>query len=188
MLGYAISAPTIVGILNGCKASPELNYAPIFFSESQAQMISEISEIILPRTTTPGAIDAGVPSFIDRMIGEVYKKEDQEKFTKGLEALNAKAAEKYGDDFIELNKEKKIEFVKQSNDEALSGFGQRDSEGWWAAGSSKEKPFILTIKELTILGFFISEAGATQVLQYNQVPGPFQGCVSLEEVGKAWAT
>jgi gluconate 2-dehydrogenase gamma chain len=44
------------------------------------------------------------------------------------------------------------------------------------------------MKELTLLGFFTSEAGATKVLQYNQVPGPFKGCVPLTEVGKAWAT
>jgi len=50
-----------------------------------------------------------------------------------------------------------------------------------------EVPFILTVKELTLLGFFTSEPGATQVLQYIQVPGPYQGCVPLEKVGKAWA-
>jgi hypothetical protein len=44
------------------------------------------------------------------------------------------------------------------------------------------------MKELTLLGFFTSEPGATQVLQYNQVPGPFKGCVPLTEVGKQWAT
>jgi hypothetical protein len=44
------------------------------------------------------------------------------------------------------------------------------------------------LKELTLLGFFTSEPGATEVLQYNQVPGPYKGCVPLTEVGKQWAT
>jgi hypothetical protein len=43
-------------------------------------------------------------------------------------------------------------------------------------------------KELTLLGFFTSEPGATQVLQYDPVPGAYHGCVPLEEVGKTWAT
>jgi hypothetical protein len=44
------------------------------------------------------------------------------------------------------------------------------------------------IKELTCLGFFTSEPGATQVLQYEAVPGAYHGCVPLAEVGKTWAT
>jgi gluconate 2-dehydrogenase gamma chain len=43
------------------------------------------------------------------------------------------------------------------------------------------------MKELTILGFFISKQGASEVLQYNQSPGPYKGCVPLKEVGKTWA-
>jgi len=45
-------------------------------------------------------------------------------------------------------------------------------------------------KELTLLGFFTSEPGATQVLQYVAVPGAYKGCVPLAEAGngKTWAT
>ena len=44
-------------------------------------------------------------------------------------------------------------------------------------------------KELSLLGYFTSQAGATQVLQYNPVPGPFRGCVELSQAGngKTWA-
>src|SRR6478736_4334968 len=84
MLGYAVSAPALAGVLNGCKASPELAFKPTFFSEDQALSIEILSEIIIPKTTTPGAKDAGVPGFIDQMLKEVYSKEDQDKFLKGL--------------------------------------------------------------------------------------------------------
>jgi hypothetical protein len=44
-------------------------------------------------------------------------------------------------------------------------------------------------KELTLLGFFTSEPGATQVLQYVPIPGSWHGCVPLSEAGngKTWA-
>ena len=50
--------------------------------------------------------------------------------------------------------------------------------------------FLLSVKELTMLGFFTSEAGATQVLQYQAVPGAYKGCVPVSEAGngKTWAT
>jgi hypothetical protein len=38
------------------------------------------------------------------------------------------------------------------------------------------------MKELTILGFFTSEIGATKVLKYTPVPGRYNGCVPQ----KAW--
>ncbi len=44
------------------------------------------------------------------------------------------------------------------------------------------------MKELTVVGFFTSEPGATQVLQYKAVPGSYKGCIPLAEVGKTWAT
>ncbi|MFZ5999973.1 MAG: gluconate 2-dehydrogenase subunit 3 family protein, partial [Bacteroidota bacterium] len=56
------------------------------------------------------------------------------------------------------------------------------------AGEAKDRPFILMTKELTVSGFFTSEVGATQVLQYAPVPGAYHGCVPLAEVGKTWAT
>lgn len=188
VLGYAISAPALAGVLNGCKATPQLAFKPNFFTTDQAALVSELSEIILPKTDTPGAKDVGVPGFIDALIGEVYSKEDKDKFLKGLSDFNAEAEKSYGDNFIECAPEQQVELFKKHHDEALANSSGGGPTGWWNRGSGADRPFVLKIKELTILGFFTSELGATQVLQYNQVPGPYQGCVPLAQVGKAWAT
>ena len=188
VLGYAVTGPTLLGVLNGCKATPELNYKPVFFNEDQARLIGEVAEIILPKTTTPGAKDVGVPSFIDNMLKEVYVQPDQESFIAGLTAFDEEAKKEYGSSFNDCSGEQQKEFVKKQHAKAFEGGVDGGSQGWWNTGSGKDKPFILKVKELTILGFFTSQAGATQVLQYDPVPGPFQGCVPLEKVGKAWAT
>jgi gluconate 2-dehydrogenase gamma chain len=187
-LGYAVSASAVFGVLRGCKAKPELVYKPDFFTDDQALTVSELSEIILPKTATPGAKDAGVPGFIDSLLKEVYSQEKQTKFLNDLSAFDEEAKKNYGDNFGSCKTEDQLAFVKKKHDEAMSLVGTAGVEGWWNSGEGKETPFIITIKELTILGFFTSEPGATQVLQYNQVPGPFQGCVPLEKAGKAWAT
>jgi hypothetical protein len=50
-------------------------------------------------------------------------------------------------------------------------------------------PAALTLlQELTILGYFTSEIGATQALAYDPVPGGYRGCVPLLPGQKAWAT
>ncbi|MFM9838701.1 MAG: gluconate 2-dehydrogenase subunit 3 family protein [Cyclobacteriaceae bacterium] len=187
VLGYAVTGPALVGIMNGCKATPELNYKPQFFTEEQAAIISELAEIIMPKTDTPGAKDVGVPAFIDSMLFEVYSKEKQQKFLKGLEEFDEGAKKTFGENFVECKPEEKVAHVKKHHDAALSTSDKKSSWGWWSAAGD-DKPFILKIKELTLLGFFTSEPGSTQVLQYNQVPGPFKGCVPLKEVGKTWAT
>lgn len=188
VLGYAVSAPVVAAFLDSCKAKPALNYKPVFLNEDEARLVAEVTETILPRTDTPGAKDAGVPAFIDTLVGEVYKPEEQESFRKGLAALNAEAQKAYGDAFADCAPEQQVELIKAQNAKALEGSVKGAANGWWNAGAAQERPFILQLKELTLLGFFTSEAGATQVLQYKQVPGPYKGCVPLTEVGKAWAT
>ena len=54
----------------------------------------------------------------------------------------------------------------------------------------KEDPahYFRMMKELTILGYFTSEIGATQALRYVAVPGRYEGCVPYTKGEKAWAT
>jgi len=181
LMGAAVSASALSGILQGCKAAPELTYTPSFFTEDQARIVMEVAEIIIPKTDTPGAKDAGVPGFIDVMLKDCYKKEDQDRFIAGLTAFDEEAKKAYGDSFIYCKPEQQVELVTKTHAAALA-----------EAKENKEakRPFILMAKELTLLGFFTSEPGATQVLQYIAVPGSYKGCIPLAEAGngKTWAT
>lgn len=181
LMGAAVSASALTGILQGCKATPELTYKPVFFTEDQARMVMEVAEIIIPKTDTPGAKDAGLPGFIDLMLKDCYKKEDQDRFIAGLTSFDEEAKKAYGDSFIYCKPEQQVEFVTKVHAAALA-----------EAKENKEakRPFILMAKELTLLGFFTSEPGATQVLQYIAVPGSYKGCIPLAEAGngKTWAT
>ncbi len=96
--------------------------------------------------------------------------------------LNEEANKAYGDAFKDLDEADQIAFVKRIHDEAVQA--ER------ATNPAPKRPFILMMKEMTMLGFFTSEAGAMQVLQYDPVPGAYKGCIPLSEAGngKAWAT
>lgn len=188
VLGYTISAPLAAAVLNGCTAKSELTFTPKLLLPDQARLLSAFAETIIPKTDTPGAIEAGVPGFIEDMVQMVYSPEQQANFMTGLMNLGEEAKTALGKDFPEVSKEEQLSFVKKKNQDLLAAGASSQSEGWWNAGAGSNKPFFLELKELTILGFFTSEPGATQVLQYNQVPGPYKGCVPLADVGKAWAT
>ena len=181
IMGGAVSAPAIMGILKGCAAKPTIDWKPVFLSSDQGILVSQVAEIIIPKTDTPGANDVGVPGFIDQIINECYKKEDQDKFLSELKAFDDEAKKEYGDPFIGLSGEQQAAYVKKVHDAAVN------TED---VGTPPQRPFILTLKELTMLGYFTSEPGATQVLQYNAVPGAYKGCVPVSEAGngKTWAT
>jgi gluconate 2-dehydrogenase gamma chain len=175
-MGASVSAPAIMGILNGCTAEPSLYWTPKYVTKEQAVELEAIAETIIPATGTPGAKDAGVPAFIEKMVHEVYKPADVKKFMDGLAAFSKKVEDKEGDPFSQLDAAKQLEVIKAENSAALSGAG------------GGERPWFLSMKELTLLGFFTSEIGATQVLRYEAIPGRYEGCIPFSEVGKTWAT
>jgi hypothetical protein len=51
-----------------------------------------------------------------------------------------------------------------------------------------DKDAFAMLKELTLLGYFSSEIGATQALAYDKVPGGYWGNVDLKPGQKSWAT
>ncbi len=177
IIGSALSAPTMTGILNGCSVSNKPDWTPDFFDIDQAKLITELSEIIIPATDTPGARDVGVPKFIESIIRDVYSEENRIYFLRGMTAFSAQAEKEYGKVFTDMNADQRTEFVKKLNDDAIINSDNYD-----------KTPFILTVKELTVGGFCTSEAGATQVLKYDKVPGAYHGCIPYEDVGKQWAT
>lgn len=185
LMGGAISAPAVLGVLNGCSPKPpEASWQPVFLTKEQGALVGTIAEIIIPRTDTPGAIDVGVPAFIDTMLKDVYTQEDRDRYVEGLQAFDGAARAAYGKAFIDTNESQQAELVKQFHDEAVAVELAYDPRP-----KTLQRPFILLTKELTLLGFFCSEPGATQVLQYVQVPGGYQACVPLAQAGngKAWA-
>jgi hypothetical protein len=187
LMGGAVSAPAILGLLAGYSAEPatEAEWKPSFLTQAQVALVAEVAEIMIPRTDTPGAKDVGIPAFIDKMLKDVYPKDDQVRFAAGLADFEAQAKREHGRAFLELEPALRAALVKQVHDPAVEV--DRASN---LSIDERGRPFILTMKELTMLGYFTSEPGATQVLPYRPVPGAYHACVPLSQAGKGktWAT
>ena len=186
LMGGAISAPALLGVLNGCTAKPTgPSWQPVFFDGEQALLVAEVAEIMIPRTDTPGAQDVGVPAFIDKMLKDVYTSADQQRYLSGLAEFNAAAVDIYSKPFMKLDAAQRKEHLQGLHDEAVKA-----ERALQPPPSTIRRPFVLMTKELSLLGFFTSKEGATQVLQYVAVPGGFQACIPIAEAGngKQWAT
>lgn len=183
LMGGAVSAPAVLGFLNGCTARAEPNWKPVLLTPQQVEVVSEIAEIIIPRTDTPGAKDVGVPAFIDVMLKDVYKQADRDRFMSGMKDFESAAVKEHKRPFLQLRSEQQRDLVQRFHEEAVTLERERSPR------TDVTRPFILTMKELTLLGFFTSEVGATKVLHHVAVPGRYDGCVPLASVanGRAWA-
>lgn len=157
-LGTAVCASTLSKVMAADRSSLATgpNWNPSFLKKGQARIVSLAAELILPRSDTPGAQDVGVPQFIDLFYGEFMSDEESRRFDEGLFVF-----ERAG--FLDGSDEDRIALLKGAT-EASRGF-------------------IRHLRELTILGYFTSEEIARNVLRYDPIPGKFDGCVSVDEIG-----
>jgi len=181
LLGGALSASTVAGVLAGCEArrTPDGAWAPRALSSEQLDLVATIAEHILPETDTPGARAVGVHRFIDAMLADSFPDEERRHFLAGLSDVDARAQRSCG-----------RAFLRCATLEQRAVLDQLDREAFAATASPPDRlpvPFFRTMKELTLVGYYTSEAGATRELRHAPVPGRFEGCVPLDQIGRAWA-
>ena len=63
-----------------------------------------------------------------------------------------------------------------------------DGEDNFANEAEIPNHYFKLMKELTLLGYFSSEIGATKALRYIAVPGHYDGNLPYKKGDKAWAT
>ena len=111
LLGGALSAPTLAGVLAGCEAPARGAAAagdawtPKALSAPQGELVATLADHILPATDTPGARAAGVHEFIDAMLANHYPATDKARFLAGLEGVDVRARGKHKKTFVELSPE-----------------------------------------------------------------------------------
>lgn len=183
LLGGVITASAASGILAGCTTTPDGTgeVKTGFLTAEETATVSAMAEQIIPRTDTPGALDVGVPAFIDRMLAGYYTDKERGIVRAGLAAANADAAKLRGKPFAQLTVDEQVALMRQYDK------AQFDQTRANANVQGAAPHHFRLIKELTIIGFCTSEAGATKLMRYEQSPGPFRGDVPLRDVGKVWA-
>jgi gluconate 2-dehydrogenase gamma chain len=221
LLGGAISAPTLAGVLAGCsRPDKSAGRALKALSAEQSDTVAAIAEQIIPRTDTPGARDVGVPEFIDVMLAEYYPRAERDRFLAGLAQVDERAQKSFGKRFADATPAQQLELVRALDKETVATKGpaqppappkdirertdapgsesplppelQSDTIRWSRpVGPAKkpqpEIPFFRTMKELTLIGYYTSEPGATKELRHEPVPGRYEGCIPFARVGRTWA-
>jgi len=132
----------------------------------QEKMLADLTETIIPKTNTPGANDLSSHLFVMMMVDDCFKKEDQQKFVKGMAAFEDLTKKRCNNTFTDCTPAQKKELLtdieKKNNipDDVTA--------------------FYNITKRLTIQSFTSSQYYLTKVQVYELVPGRWHGCVPVK--------
>ncbi len=138
-----------------------------FFSDDEFHLLEQITDILLPATSTPGALDAQVPYFLDLVVKSCLNNSDQQMIKRGLQKVNEQ------EKFSSLSSAGKLSAVKKIDEAAFKG--------------DADKAWFMIIKKLSLIGYFTSQEGMTKALNYVKVPGRYDACIPYEKGEKALA-
>ena len=138
----------------------------------QNETVATIAELIIPKTDTPGAREAGVAAFIDGMLADWGDDDQRQMFTSGLANVDERSRTAFGKEFTALTSPQQTEIL-QDLDYELARL--RDAK------ADTSKSFFGAMKWLTLTGYYTSEVGSTSELHYRVVPGRFEPCYPLEQ-------
>ena len=127
---------------------------PKFFTKEELRTLSRIADLIIPETDTPGAAEAGVPSYIDYVVNtnDGWKK----LFREGLAGLHSAG-------FDALSEQEQVAVLEKHIDKP---------------GDDSQTRFFRVLKNMTADGYYTSKAGLVDELGYkgNTVLESFPSC------------
>jgi hypothetical protein len=190
LIGGTFSVPTLLamdhwksGLGNG-----RASFADFIVTDQQKLIIAEVAEMIIPKTSTPGAKDTGVPAFIVMMLQDCYKAPEHISFLEGVKNLEQKG-------FLALDASKRKEVLHQVERDSVeqmkayqvqqTKMGDNDDREQMAA-QAKGLPYWRLMKELTMLGYFTSEEGIKTSFDYVPIPGKLE-MIQLKPNQKSFA-
>jgi hypothetical protein len=139
-------------------------WSPQLLSAAEAETVAALADAIIPTTDTPGARAALVHQYIDWVLGS-GDAEEARSFRAGIAAFDGAAQTAHGAGFAALTTEQQTALL-----------------GTRAAEFDDTDSFLAAAKRLTIDGYYTSEIGMREELDYqgNAFVGRFDGCTHPE--------
>lgn len=148
-------------LLPACtKQNPTAHFKHFDISLDQQNLVTDMAETIIPKTSTPGATDLGLDKFVWLMVDDCADKDDRQAFLKGMDEFKDVPEKMFSKRFADCNREQK--------EQVLKNLEKKDG------GYSKElQAFYQTVKGLTVFGYTESKYFMTKEIVYELVPGRY---------------
>lgn len=145
------------------------------FSLEQMKTLKEVCNVVLPQTDTPSAAQLDVHGFLDHQLKVCHSIDEQKSARQVINKIEQQSLVHYSIPYYQLS------FTQQTTllvalEQQKMGFTESDKQQFKA------------LKALMVFGYFTTEVGATQVLNYQAVPGGFKGSVDYSSLKKSWGS
>jgi gluconate 2-dehydrogenase gamma chain len=178
-------------------APPAAPYKPVFFGSVEYELVSRLADLIIPATDTAGALGAGVPEYVDRVVS--LNPEHQGLMRAGLEWTDDRSRELFAERFLSVSEAQQVQILQPLSDEVdrqqRAALGARYRAGggggtFYAARTDKTETearppsavasagaatspadvpvrFFRLLKNLTADGYYTSRVGLLDELGYK---------------------
>ena len=146
--------------------------AATYLAKPDRDLLAVYAETLIPRTKTPGAIDAGVPQSVDAMLANWASAETAKRYAAALRRLDSAVRARAGTSLLRLSTAKRHDAIRAYDAERIAA----------------KDPDYIKLRELVLVTYYLSEPGATQELRYEQIPGVWDAEMPLGKDRRAWAT
>jgi gluconate 2-dehydrogenase gamma chain len=166
MMAGALSPAAAKAIEAAASYAPASGFKSL--NADQVGMLRAVADTIIPETDTPSASGAGVDLYVDHMITAVLSKPEGKAVT----------------DFLAAFLKKHPGFPDLSASDQLAVLTDIDSRLWEDTVISAD---YRALKEQVLIGYYTSEVGGSEELEYDPVPGPFHNG-TVEDYSRTWST
>ena len=131
------------------------------FNEEEQQLLSAVTDTIIPEGNSTGAISVEADKFLQKLLDDCYENHVRDNVKKQLGSLNQSASLTYKKPFYECPYAQREELMLKLANSA----------------NKEEKEFFDLMKSETIRGFNTSQKVMVQYFGYKVAPGYYHGCV-----------
>jgi len=132
------TAGLLAANLGACRRWSPVQTPPLaFLTPAELLIVSAACECILPRDDDPGAIDLGVPLYIDRTLAGEDHHRQRDRFRAGLHALDIEALERARKPYVEIERAHQDNIIDD-----------------WQVGTGEQAEFVRLLVRLTLEGAF----------------------------------
>ncbi|HEX8446922.1 MAG TPA: gluconate 2-dehydrogenase subunit 3 family protein [Sphingomonas sp.] len=160
-------------------------------TDAERKMLDRVADLVIPRTDTPGASDVGVGDFLVLALNHgLDGTRDPGGGSAAIQGANQTATPHGGmfllDDLaIHLRIKAGGDFNSATPERQRAAVEAIDAQAFAPGG---ERHMWHKIKNLILTGYYTSEAGGSQELQYELVPGRWDPDVPLRSSDRAFSS
>ena len=170
--GATVSSLVLPAFLSGCQTLRQGgSYKQLFLSADEYAFLKSLADTLIPKTETPGALQLGVPEWLDTAAATCYEKNQQEKFRSQLKLVSQNLSA--NGVFHQLPAADRLKTLQ-----TLEASLKPKSE-LHAAYTALKRSIGAAYQETEFVGM--------NLFKYDRVPGEYQPCIPISTTNKkAW--